>query len=151
MFGLENHLQGGIFSKQVEMEVENGSHAAAISERGCQGLVLLPGTPLLVLYGEGVESPPSPEGLEGPLRPRRRARSDLTAWGDQWRQGFIPPLPTFILFTLESNRSFPISPFLLDAIALARKLKLFEGGLIQRGFLLCSGSVDSAPGKPHLS
>lgn len=58
---------------------------AAVAEGRCQGLLGSLGTPPLVQgveepHGEGSGSPSSPEGLEGPLRPQRRAGSDLTAW-----------------------------------------------------------------------
>lgn len=74
-----------------------------------------------------------------------------TSRGSSQAQGLIPQLPTFILFTLELNRTFPINLLLLDAVVLVTKLKLFGGGLIQSGFLLSSGSVDSAPGKVSVS
>lgn len=134
----------------------NSSHAAAVSERRCQGPVWLPRHPTAhagcgtASQGGGRESPISRRS-GGFSRAKEKSWVRPNCLGDQWRQGLIPSLPIFILFTLESNRTFPINLFLSDAIVLTRKLKLFEGGLIERGFLLCSGSVDSAPGKPDLS
>lgn len=85
MFSLENHLQGNISLKQVEVEMGTAAVRQLCQGGGARARASSLGTPLLVqaveqLHGEGVESATSPEGLEGPHRPRRRAGSDLTAW-----------------------------------------------------------------------
>lgn len=95
---LENRLQGNIFSKQVEMEVETAAILRPSQRGDARARSCFPGTPLLKqdverLHGEGVESPPSPEGLEGPLGPRRRAGSDLTAWVTSGGRGSFHHFP----------------------------------------------------------